>query len=56
MAKPVRIVGVGVGGSMRAESTSRAALAAALDGAAASGADTELFSVREPRAYAADPA
>ena len=45
MAKPVRIVGVG--GSMRAESTSRAALAAALDGAAASGADTELISVRD---------
>jgi FMN reductase len=44
MTKPIRIVGLG--GSMRAESTSRAALQATLDGAAASGADTELLWVR----------
>src|SRR5579862_9759226 len=45
MTKPVRIVGLG--GSLRAESTSRAALAATLEGAAASGADTELVWVRD---------
>jgi FMN reductase len=45
MTKPVRIVGLG--GSLRAESTSRAALEATLAGAAASGADTELIWVRD---------
>lgn len=45
MARPVRVVGLG--GSLRAESTSRTALAVALDGAAATGADTELIWVRD---------
>jgi FMN reductase len=45
MAKPVRVVGLG--GSLRAESTSRTALQTALDGAAASGADAELIWVRD---------
>jgi FMN reductase len=45
MATPVRIVGVG--GSLRAESTSRTALATALDGAAASGADVRLIWLRD---------
>ena len=45
MAMPVRIVGLG--GSLRAESTSRTALAAALDGAAASGADVRLIWLRD---------
>ena len=36
---------VGLGGSLRAESTSRSALQAALDGAAAAGADVELVAV-----------
>ncbi len=45
MARAVRVVGLG--GSLRAESTSRTALAVALDGAAASGADTELIWVRD---------
>jgi len=38
---------VGLGGSLRAESTSRTALGVALDGATASGADTELIWVRD---------
>ena len=45
MAMPVRIVGLG--GSLRAESTSRTALQTALDGAAASGADVQLIWVRD---------
>jgi len=45
MATPVRIVGLG--GSLRAESTSRSALQAALDGAAATGADVQLIGVRD---------
>jgi FMN reductase len=45
MARPVRVAGLG--GSLRAESTSRAALAAALDGAAAAGAETELIWIRD---------
>jgi FMN reductase len=45
MAMPVRVVGLG--GSLRAESTSRAALQVALDGAAASGAVTQLIWVRD---------
>jgi FMN reductase len=45
MARPVLVVGLG--GSLRAESTSRTALQAALDGAAASGGGTELIWVRE---------
>jgi len=45
MATPVRIVGLG--GSLRAESTSRSALQTALDGAAATGADVQLISVRD---------
>jgi FMN reductase len=45
MARPVRVVGLG--GSLRAESTSRTALGVALDGAAASGADTDLIWVRD---------
>jgi FMN reductase len=43
--KPVRVVGVG--GSLRAESTSRTALQVALDGAAASGAEVELIWIRD---------
>jgi FMN reductase len=45
MAIPVRIVGLG--GSLRAASTSRTALQAALDGAAAKGADVQLIWVRD---------
>jgi FMN reductase len=45
MVRPVRVVGLG--GSLRAESTSRTALQAALDGAAASGAAVELIWVRD---------
>jgi FMN reductase len=45
MTTPVRIVGLG--GSLRAESTSRTALQTALDGAAASGADVRLIWVRD---------
>jgi len=45
MARPVQVVGLG--GSLRAESTSRTALEAALDGAAADGADTRLISLRD---------
>ena len=45
MAMPVRVVGLG--GSLRAESTSRTALQVALDGAAASGAVTQLIWVRD---------
>jgi FMN reductase len=42
---PVRVVGLG--GSLRAESTSRTALQVALDAAAADGADVELIWIRE---------
>ncbi len=45
MAKTLRIVGLG--GSLAAVSTSRAALKAALDGAAAAGAETDLLDLRE---------
>jgi FMN reductase len=45
MVRPVRVVGLG--GSLRAESTSRTALQAAVDGAADSGADVELIWVRD---------
>ena len=45
MARPLRVVGLG--GSLRAASTSRAALQAALDGAAGSGADVQLIWVRD---------
>jgi FMN reductase len=45
MARRVRVVGLG--GSLRQESTSRTALQTALDGAAADGADTELIWVRD---------
>jgi FMN reductase len=45
MTRPVRVVGVG--GSLRAESTSRTALMVALDGANESGAVTELIWVRD---------
>jgi FMN reductase len=45
MARSVRVVGFG--GSLRAESTSRTALELALEGAATSGADTELIWVRD---------
>jgi hypothetical protein len=45
MARRVKVVGVG--GSLRAESTSRSALEAALDGAASSGASVELIWVRD---------
>jgi FMN reductase len=45
MTNPVRVVGLG--GSLRAESTSRSALQVALDGAAAAGAGTELLAVRD---------
>jgi FMN reductase len=43
--KSVRVVGVG--GSLRAESTSRTALQVALEGAAASGAEIELIWLRD---------
>jgi FMN reductase len=45
MAMPIRVVGLG--GSLRAESTSRTALQTALEGAAAKGADTRLLWVRD---------
>lgn len=45
MAGPARVVGLG--GSLRAASTSRTALQAALEGAAGAGADTRLISVRD---------
>ncbi len=45
MARQVRVVGLG--GSLRAESTSRTALQTALDGAAASGAEVELLAIRD---------
>ncbi len=45
MARPVRVVGLG--GSLRAASTSRTALQAALDGAAEKGADVQLISIRD---------
>jgi FMN reductase len=45
MTGPLRIVGLG--GSLAAVSTSRAALRLALDGAAAAGAETELLDLRE---------
>jgi FMN reductase len=45
VTRPVRVVGLG--GSMRAGSTSRTALQVALEGAAASGADVELIWVRD---------
>ena len=45
MAGPVRVVGLG--GSLRAGSTSRTALQAALDGAAAAEADVQLIWIRD---------
>ena len=45
MERPVRVVGLG--GSLRAASTSRMALQVALDGAAASGAEVELLAIRD---------
>jgi FMN reductase len=45
MAHPVRVIGLG--GSLRAESTSLSALRVALDGSAAAGADTELVAVAD---------
>ena len=45
MARPLRVVGLG--GSLRAASTSRMALQVALDGAAASGAEVELLAIRD---------
>lgn len=42
-----RIKVVGIGGSMAVRSTSRAALAIALEGVAEAGAETQLFDVRE---------
>jgi len=45
MGRAVRVVGLG--GSLRAASTSRTALQAALQGAAAKGADTQLIWVRD---------
>jgi FMN reductase len=45
MATSVRIVGLG--GSLRAFSTSRSALQVVLEGAAASGAEVQLYSVRD---------
>jgi FMN reductase len=45
MARSVRVVGVG--GSLRAASTSRTALQATLEGAAADGADTQLIWIRD---------
>jgi NAD(P)H-dependent FMN reductase len=44
VARPVRVVGLG--GSLRAASTSFTALKAALEGATASGAEVQLISVR----------
>jgi FMN reductase len=43
----MRVKVVGVGGSLRAESTSRTALQAALDGVASSGAEVQLIWVRD---------
>ena len=45
MVRPVRVVGLG--GSLRAASTSLTALKAALDGATAAGAEVQLISVRD---------
>jgi FMN reductase len=45
VTRPVRVVGLG--GSLRAGSTSRTALQVALEGAAASGADVQLIWVRD---------
>jgi FMN reductase len=45
MAKSVRVIGLG--GSLRAASTSRTALQEALEGAAAHGAETELVWIRD---------
>ena len=45
MVRPVRVVGLG--GSLRAASTSLTALNAALEGAAAAGAEVQLISVRD---------
>jgi FMN reductase len=45
MARPLKIVGLG--GSLAAISQSRAALATALEGAEAAGAETELLDIRE---------
>jgi FMN reductase len=45
MARPISVLGLG--GSLRAASTSRSALEAALDGAAASGADVQLLWLRD---------
>jgi FMN reductase len=45
VARPMRVVGLG--GSLRVASTSRTALQAALEGAAASGADVDLIWVRD---------
>ncbi len=45
MGDSVRVVGLG--GSLRAGSTSLTALRTALDGAAAAGADTRLLAVRD---------
>jgi FMN reductase len=45
MARQVRVVGLG--GSLRAQSTSRTALQTALDGAAAAGAEVELLAIRD---------
>jgi FMN reductase len=45
MAKSVRVIGLG--GSLRAGSTSRSALRAALDGAVGAGAQTSLMSIRD---------
>lgn len=45
MERPVRVVGLG--GSLRAASTSRTALQVALDGAAGSGAEVELLAIRD---------
>jgi FMN reductase len=45
VVRPVRVVGLG--GSLRAASTSLTALKAALEGAAAAGAEVQLISVRD---------
>ena len=45
MTGPVRVVGLG--GSLRAGSTSHTALQVALEGAAASGAEVQLIGVRD---------
>jgi len=46
MAAPAPVTVIGLGGSMRAESTSLTALLTALEGALASGADTKLLNLR----------